>query len=110
MQSSIRTPLYGIAIWFIFVSLVVTSAEILLSRFARRMSPLGEVGRTLTAVMTAWAGALALPAGTGVEIYPAVCWAVWAATYLALTWVLILRSSPRQTRQWVPRGPAGQRG
>jgi hypothetical protein len=29
MQSSIRTPLYGIAIWFIFVSLVVTSAEIL---------------------------------------------------------------------------------
>ncbi|MCA1716688.1 MAG: DUF1345 domain-containing protein [Actinobacteria bacterium] len=71
-----------------------------LSRFARRISPLGEIERTLTAVLTAAASALALPAGTGVEVYVAVYWDVWALTYLALTWSLIFRSSPRQTRQW----------
>jgi uncharacterized membrane protein len=64
------------------------------------MSPLGEVGRTLTAVLTASAGAFLLPPGTGVEVYLAAYWNVWALTYLALTWFLILRSSPRQTRQW----------
>jgi uncharacterized membrane protein len=73
------------------------------------MSPLGEVGRTLTAVLAATAGALALPTGTGVEVYVAVYWDVWALTYLALTWVLIFRSSPRQTRRWarVHRGAKG---
>ena len=71
-----------------------------LSRFARRMSPLGEIGRTLTAVLTAAAGALALPAETGAEVYVVVYWDVWALTYLALTWFLIFRSSPRQTQQW----------
>ena len=71
-----------------------------LSRFAWRMSPLGEIGRTLTAVLTASAGALAVPEGTGAEVYVAAYWNVWALTYLALTWFLILRSSPRQTRQW----------
>ena len=70
------------------------------SRFARRISLLGEVGRTLTPVLTATAGVLALPAGTGAEVYVAVYWDVWALTYLALTWVLIFRSSPRQTRRW----------
>jgi uncharacterized membrane protein len=71
-----------------------------LSRFARRMSPLSEVGRTLTAVLTASASMIALPAGTGVTVYVSVYWPVWALTYLTLTWFLILRSSPRQTRQW----------
>ena len=71
-----------------------------LYRFARRMRPLGEIGRTLAAVLTASAVALALPAGVGIEVYVAAYWNVWAVTYLALTWVLILRSSPRQTRQW----------
>ncbi len=71
-----------------------------LSRFARRLSPLGEVGRTLTAVLTATASMFALPAGTGVEVYWPVYWDVWAFTYLTLTWFLILRSSPRQTRRW----------
>jgi uncharacterized membrane protein len=71
-----------------------------LSRFGRRVSPLGEIGRTLAAVLTATASALAMPAGTGIEVYVAVYWDVWALTYLALTWILILRSSPRQTRQW----------
>jgi uncharacterized membrane protein len=77
--------------------------------WARRMSPLGEVGRTLTAVLTASASMLALPAGTGVEVYWPVYWAVWALTYLTLTWFLILRSSPRQTRRWarVQRGAKG---
>jgi uncharacterized membrane protein len=88
-----------------------------LSRFARRISPLGEVGRTLTAFLTATVGAFALLAGTGIEvhptvyweIYPTVYWNLWAATYLTLTWVLILRSSPRQTRRWarVQRGAKG---
>jgi uncharacterized membrane protein len=64
------------------------------------MSPLGETGRTLTALLTAAAGALALPAGTGAEVYVVVYWDVWALTYLALTWFLIFRSSPRQTQQW----------
>jgi uncharacterized membrane protein len=64
------------------------------------MSPLGEIERTLTAVLTASASMFALPAGTDVEVYWPVYWDVWALTYLALTWVLILRSSPRQTRQW----------
>jgi hypothetical protein len=80
------------------------------SRFARRMSPLGEVGRTLTAVLTASASAFTLPAGMGIEVYVAAYWDVWALTYLALTWVLILRSSPRQTRQWARvqrRAPRG---
>jgi uncharacterized membrane protein len=64
------------------------------------MSPLGEIGRTLTAVLTASASAFLLPAGTGVEVYVAVYWNVWAVTYLVLTWFLIFRSSPRQTRRW----------
>ena len=67
-----------------------------LSRFAHRLNPLGEVGRTLAAT----AGVLMLPAGTGIEIYWALPWNVWALTYLTLTWFVILRSSPRQTRQW----------
>ena len=77
-----------------------------LSLFARRMSLLGEIGRTLTAVLMASASAFALPTGTGMEVYVPVYWNVWAVTYLALTWFLIFRSSPRQTRQWarVQRG------
>jgi uncharacterized membrane protein len=71
-----------------------------LSRFARRLNPLGEVGRTLTAGLAASASVFMLPAGTGVGVYLAVPWNAWALTYLALTWFLILRFSPRQTRQW----------
>jgi uncharacterized membrane protein len=71
-----------------------------LSRIARRLNPLGEVGRTLTAGLAASASVFMLPAGTGVGVYLAVPWNAWALTYLALTWFLILRSSPRQTRQW----------
>jgi uncharacterized membrane protein len=71
-----------------------------LSRFVRRLGPLGEVGRTLTASLVATAGVLMLPARTGIEIYWALPWNVWALTYLTLTWFVILRSSPRQTRQW----------
>jgi hypothetical protein len=67
---------------------------------ARRLNPLGEVGRTLTAGLAASASVSMLPAGTGVGVYLAVPWNAWALTYLALTWVLMLRSSPRQTRQW----------
>ena len=71
-----------------------------LSRFARRLNPLGEVGRTLTAGLAASASVFMLPAGTGVGVYLAVPWNAWALTYLALTWFLIFRSSPRQTQQW----------
>ena len=74
------------------------------------MSPLGEIGRTLTAVLTASASMFALPAGTDVEVYWPVYWDVWALTYLALTWVLILRSSPRQTRQWARVQREAKRG
>jgi uncharacterized membrane protein len=80
-----------------------------LPRFARRLNPLGEVGRTLTAGLAAMASVFMLPAGTGIEIYWALSWNVWALTYLTLTWFVILRSSPRQTRQWarVQRGAKG---
>jgi hypothetical protein len=71
-----------------------------LPRFARRLNPLGEVGRTLTAGLVAMASVFMLPAGTGIEIYWALPWNVWALTYLTLTWFVILRSSPRHTRQW----------
>ncbi len=71
-----------------------------LSRFTRGMSPLGEIERTLAAVLAAVAGMAALPAGTNVGVYLAVYWDVWAVVYLALTWVLILSSSPKQTRRW----------
>jgi hypothetical protein len=72
----------------------VLKPEQRLTRFARRMSPLGEVGRTLTAILTASASMFALPAGTGVEVYWPVYWDVWALPYLTLTWFLILRSRP----------------
>jgi uncharacterized membrane protein len=81
-----------------------------LSRLARRMSPLSEIGRTLMAGLTVGAVAFALPAGTGVEVFVPVYWDVWALTYLALTWFLIFRSSPRQTRQWARVQRRAKRG
>jgi hypothetical protein len=78
--------------------------------FARGIDPLGEVERTLTAVLAAVAGVLMLPAGTNIGVYFAVYWDVWAVVNLALTCVLILSSSPKQTRRWtcVQRGAKGE--
>jgi hypothetical protein len=80
-----------------------------LPRFARGTDPLGEIERTLTVVLAAVAGVLMLPAGTNIGVYFAVYWDVWAVVYLALTCVLILSSSPKQTRRWacVQRGAKG---
>ena len=80
-----------------------------LPRFARGIDPLGEIERTVTVVLAAVAGVLMLPVGTNIGVYFAVYWDVWAVVYLALTWVLILYSSPKQTRRWtcVQRGSKG---
>jgi uncharacterized membrane protein len=67
----------------------------------RRVRPLGEFSRTFAALLVAFAAEFVLlRENASMEVSAAVYWSSWAFTYLALTWVLILRSSPEQTRGW----------
>lgn len=66
-----------------------------------RISLLNEFGRTLAAVLVTFIVVYGLlPSETDSDLASAVYWDVWAATYLGLTWFLILRLSPEQTRRW----------
>jgi hypothetical protein len=62
---------------------------------------MNEIGRTLAAVLVASIIIYGLlPSETSFDITSTMYWDVWAATYLGLTWFLILRSSQEQTRRW----------
>src|SRR3954447_18688533 len=62
---------------------------------------MNEIGRTLAAVLVASIIIYGLlPSETSLDITSTMYWDVWAATYLGLTWFLILRSSQEQTRRW----------
>lgn len=66
-----------------------------------RIILLNEFGRTLAAAIVASIVVYGLlPSETGLDVMSSTYWDVWAATYLGLTWFLILRSSQEQTRQW----------
>jgi uncharacterized membrane protein len=77
-----------------------------------RVSSLNDFWRILTAALTALIVVYALRlwaigAGLGLESFWDIWalrletfWVVWALIYLGLTWLLIIRSSPDQTRQW----------
>jgi hypothetical protein len=83
-----------------------------LERLRGRASPQRDFWRVLTAalvalivvyVLRAWA----IGAGLGLEtlwdiwiLRLVTFWDIWALVYLGLTWLLILRSSAQQTRQW----------
>jgi hypothetical protein len=66
---------------------------------------MNEFGRTLVAALVAWLIIYVLlpsetPSDTRLDVISSMYWDVWAATYLGLTWFLILRSSQEQTRRW----------
>ena len=75
-------------------------------------SPQEDFGRVLTAAVIALIVVYALPLkaiGTGLGLVSfwdlwvlrlVTFWDVWALVYLGLTWLLIMRSSAQQTRQW----------
>ena len=77
-----------------------------------RVSSLNDFWRILTAALTALIVVYALRlwaigAGLGLESFWDIWalrletfWVVWALIYLGLTWLLIIRSSAPQTRQW----------
>jgi uncharacterized membrane protein len=77
-----------------------------------RVSSLKDFWRILTAALTALIVVYALRlwaigAGLGLETFWDIWalrletfWVVWALIYLGLTWLLIIRSSAEQTRQW----------
>lgn len=72
-----------------------------LARGVARIDPLGEFGRTLTALLVASLVVDGLlPSGTDLEISSAAYWDAWAAVYLGLTWFMMIRTSPERTRQW----------
>jgi uncharacterized membrane protein len=75
-----------------------------LTRVIGRISLLNDFGRTLAAVLiTSVIVYEFLPSETEPDLASAVYWNVWAVTYLGLTWFLILRSSPEQTRRWASK-------
>lgn len=75
-----------------------------LTRFIGRISLLNDFGRTLAAVLlTSVIVYGLLPSETEPDLASAIYWNLWAATYLGLTWFLILRSSPEQTRRWASK-------
>ena len=79
----------------------VSKAVQALTRFVGRISLLNDFGRTLAAVfVTSVVVYGLLPAETEPDLTSAIYWNIWATTYLGLTWFLILRSSPEQTRRW----------
>ena len=81
-----------------------------LTRAISRISLLNEFGRTLIAVLVTSIVAYGLlPPETDFDLTSAIYWNVWAATYLGLTWFLILRSSPEQTRRWASNQRTGSR-
>jgi hypothetical protein len=77
-----------------------------------RVSPKRDFWRVLTAALTALIVVYALRLwviGSGLGLVSSgdiwvlrlvSFWDVWALVYLGLTWLLIMRSSPQQTRQW----------
>lgn len=71
-----------------------------LTRVIGRISLLREFGRTLAAFLTSTVIYGFLPAELETDLTSAISWNVWAATYLGLTWFLILRASPEQTLRW----------
>lgn len=75
-----------------------------LTRFISRISLLNDFGRTLAAVLlTSVIVYGLLPPETEPDLASAIYWNIWAATYLGLTWFLILRSSPEQTCRWASK-------
>jgi uncharacterized membrane protein len=78
----------------------VSKAAQALTRLVKRISLLNEFVRTLAAVLFASFVVSVLPPETDFDTTTAVYWDVWAATYLGLTWTLIIRSSPEETRRW----------
>src|SRR5215210_3551792 len=72
-----------------------------LTQAISRINLLNDFGRTLLAVLVTSIVVYGfLPAEMDFDLTSAIYWNVWAATYLGLTWFLILRSSPDQTRRW----------
>jgi uncharacterized membrane protein len=72
-----------------------------LTQVINQISLLNEFGRTLAALLITFIIVYGLlPSGTDADITSSLYWDVWAATYLGLTWFLVLRSSPEQTRRW----------
>jgi uncharacterized membrane protein len=72
-----------------------------LTRVIGRISLLNDFGRTLAALLVTSVVVYGLlPSETEPDLTSAIYWNLWAATYLGLTWFLILRSSPEQTRRW----------
>jgi hypothetical protein len=77
-----------------------------------RVSPQRDFWRVLTAALIALIVVYALRlwvigSGLGLESFEDIWvlrlvtfWDVWALVYLGLTWLLIMRSSAQQTRQW----------
>ena len=73
----------------------------MLTRVIGRISLLNDFGRTLAALLVTSVVVYGLlPSETEPDLTSAIYWNLWAATYLGLTWFLILRSSPEQTRRW----------
>jgi uncharacterized membrane protein len=81
----------------------VSKATQALTQILSRVSLLSEFGRTLVAVLVTYVVYSLLPPETDFDLSSAIYWDVWAATYLGLTWFLILRSSPEQTRRWASK-------
>jgi uncharacterized membrane protein len=82
----------------------VSKAIQALSRAVSRISLLNDFGRTLAAlIVTSLIVYGLLPSDTELDLTSAIYWNIWAAMYLGLTWFLILRSSPEQTRKWASK-------
>jgi uncharacterized membrane protein len=81
----------------------VSKATQALTQILSRVRLLSEFGRTLVAVLVTYVVYGLLPPETDFDLSSAIYWDVWAATYLGLTWFLILRSSPEQTRRWASK-------
>ncbi len=72
-----------------------------MTRLVKRISLLNEFVRTLAAVLFAsFVVYELLPPEADFDTTSTVYWDVWAAAYLVLTWTLIIRSSPEETRRW----------
>lgn len=81
-----------------------------LTRAVSRVSLLNEFGRTLLAVLVTSVVVYGLlPSDMDFDLTSAIYWDIWAATYLGLTWFLVLRSSPEQTRRWALEQRSGPR-
>lgn len=80
---------------------MLKTAQTLTRSITSRISLLNEFGRTLLALLVTFVVVYGLlPSNVEFDLESAIYWDVWAATYLVLTWFLILRLSPEQTRRW----------